>query len=72
MIIMIIITIIIMIIIIMTIINDKSSKETKILDFFTRPFMNNCSYFQALFEHWQITNSIKIMPLKRLLSCIMY
>ena len=33
-------------------------------------FMNHSSHFEALFEHWQITNSNKIMSLKRLLSCI--
>ena len=52
--------------------HDKWSIKTKILNFWTRSFMNHCSHLQVLFEHWQITNSNNIVLLKRLLSCINY
>ena len=68
-IIIIIIKIIVIVIIIIIIINkrDKWSIKTTILNFWTRFFMDHHSQFQVLFEHWQITNSNKIMSLKRLL-----
>ena len=71
-IIIIIIKIIVIVIIIIIIINkrDKWSIKTTILNFWTRFFMDHHSQFQVLFEHWQITNSNKIMSLKRLLSCV--